>query len=94
VLTGRQGVVAPYLAPAIFCGQSLEVAIEVIDIPECSVDVRIAQHPTTLGEASFVEIPVHSEVPQLDAVSSKASNAFLVFKAFQMSRTEASGYAL
>jgi hypothetical protein len=91
VLAGRQGFVAPNLAPAILGRRPLEIGVEVFDVNERAVHISVAQHLVALGEATIVNLLVHRVFP---LKLHRASNAFLVFNAFQISRTDASGYAL
>jgi hypothetical protein len=53
-------VSSPHASPQQYSGhQSLEIAIEVIDLRERAVHIGIAQHLTALGETSLVEVTIH-----------------------------------
>src|SRR5262249_14985816 len=55
----RQGFVAPGLAPAIFGQQPLEVAVEIVDVLQRTIDVSLAQHLAALGKADVIAFLVH-----------------------------------
>src|ERR1700684_2867829 len=70
VLATRKGLVAPNFAPTIFRRQPLEIAVEIIEVLERAVDIRIAQHLTALGETAFVELFIHDSLSlNFDAAS-------------------------